>query len=82
LSKLKGNKDFQLANIIGAQFVAGQGSALEGLKRVSKPGCRVYTGKDRISQVLNGFGINIIFTSKGVMTDDMAKRTIRKSEGA
>jgi len=31
---------------------------------------------------LNGFGINIIFTSKGVMTDDMAKRTIRKSEGA
>ena len=50
------------------------GPVLEGLKRVSKPGRRVYTGKDRIPQVLNGFGINIISTSKGVMTDRQARK--------
>ena len=47
---------------------------LEGLKRVSKPGRRVYTGKDRIPEVLNGFGINIISTSKGVITDRQARK--------
>jgi small subunit ribosomal protein S8 len=45
-----------------------------GLKRISKPGCRSYTRNDRIPQVLNGFGINILSTSKGVMTDREAKK--------
>ena len=48
---------------------------LGGLKRVSKPGCRVYTKSDRIPQVLNGYGINILSTSKGVMTDAQARKT-------
>ncbi len=50
-------------------------SILVGLKRVSKPGCRVYTKSDRIPQVLNGYGINILSTSKGVMTDAQARKT-------
>ena len=45
-----------------------------GLKRVSKPGCRVYTRGDRIPQVLDGYGINILTTSKGVMTDRQARK--------
>jgi len=45
-----------------------------GLKRVSKPGCRIYTKSDRIPQVLNGYGINILSTSKGIMTDRQARK--------
>ena len=45
-----------------------------GLKRVSKPSCRVYSGSDSIPRVLNGFGINILSTSKGVMTDKQARK--------
>ena len=42
---------------------------ITGLKRISKPGLRVYTRKDNIPKVLNGLGIAIISTSKGIMTD-------------
>jgi len=42
--------------------------AITGLERVSKPGRRIYRGKDEIPDVLNGLGITIISTSKGVMT--------------
>lgn len=49
-------------------------SIIDGLSRISKPGCRVYTGKDNIPNVLNGFGINILSTSKGVMTDREARK--------
>jgi small subunit ribosomal protein S8 len=48
---------------------------LGGIKRVSKPGCRVYTKGDRIPSVLNGYGINILSTSKGVMTDRQARKS-------
>ena len=40
-----------------------------GLKRISKGSCRVYAGYDEIPKVLNGYGINIVSTSKGLMTD-------------
>jgi len=46
---------------------------IEGLKRISKPGCRVYSPSDRIPKVLNGYGINILSTSKGVITDKQAR---------
>ncbi|HDZ90827.1 MAG: 30S ribosomal protein S8 [Deltaproteobacteria bacterium] len=49
-------------------------SIIEGIKRVSKPGCRVYAGKDEIPKVLNGYGINILSTSKGLMTDNEARK--------
>lgn len=48
---------------------------IEGIKRVSKPGCRVYAGNDEIPKVLNGYGINILSTSKGLMTDNEARKT-------
>jgi small subunit ribosomal protein S8 len=47
---------------------------IDGLKRVSKPGCRIYAKSDQIPKVLNGFGINILSTSKGVITDGQAKK--------
>jgi len=47
---------------------------ISGLKRVSKPGGRVYVPKDRIPRVLNGLGIAILSTSKGVLTDREARR--------
>ena len=47
---------------------------IEGIKRVSKPGCRVYAGSDEVPKVLNGYGINILSTSKGLMTDNEAKK--------
>ena len=46
---------------------------IKGLKRISKPGLRVYANKDEIPKVLGGLGIAIISTSKGVMTDKMAR---------
>ncbi len=52
----------------------GRQHIIHEIKRVSKPGCRVYVGKDEIPQVKNGYGIAILSTSKGVM-DDVAART-------
>ena len=49
-------------------------SVIDGLKRVSKPGCRIYTNRDKIPQVLNGFGINLLSTPKGIMTDKEARK--------
>jgi small subunit ribosomal protein S8 len=48
-------------------------SAITGLQRVSRPGLRVYTPADQIPRVLNGLGIAIISTSKGVLTDRQAR---------
>lgn len=46
---------------------------IDGLKRISKPGLRVYASKDELPQVLNGLGIALISTSKGIMTDKAAR---------
>ena len=45
-----------------------------GIKRVSKPSVRVYKGYDGIPKVLNGYGVNIVSTSKGIMTDVQARK--------
>ena len=47
---------------------------ITGLKRISKPGLRVYAGADELPTVLNGLGIAIISTSKGIMTDKEARK--------
>ena len=47
---------------------------IDGLKRISKPGLRVYAGKDELPQVLNGLGIALISTSKGIKTDNEARQ--------
>ena len=47
---------------------------IAGLKRISKPGLRIYAAKDELPQVLNGLGIAIISTSQGLMTDRAARQ--------
>jgi small subunit ribosomal protein S8 len=49
-------------------------AAISGLKRISRPGRRVYVGHKDIPKVLNGLGISILSTSKGMMTDRLAKQ--------
>jgi len=49
-------------------------SAIDGIRRVSTPGRRVYVRHDRISRVVSGMGISILSTSRGVMTDREARR--------
>ena len=51
----------------------GKEKAITGLRRVSKPGLRVYAGAEELPRVLRGLGIAIISTSKGVMTDKKAR---------
>lgn len=46
---------------------------ISGIKRISKPGLRVYAGKDNMPKVLNGLGIAIISTNKGIITDKEAR---------
>ncbi len=52
----------------------GNNKVITGLKRVSKPGLRVYVGAEEIPQVLGGLGVAIISTSKGIMTGKAAKK--------
>ena len=47
---------------------------ISGLKRISKPGLRIYVAKDELPQVLNGLGIALISTSKGIKTDKNARK--------
>lgn len=46
---------------------------ISGIKRISKPGLRIYAAKDELPKVLNGLGIALISTSKGIMTDKQAR---------
>lgn len=49
-------------------------SAISHISRISRPGCRVYVGRNEITRVLGGLGINILTTPKGVMTGRQARR--------
>ena len=55
------------------KYVQGKESVIKGLKRISKPGLRVYARSSEIPKVLGGLGIAVISTSKGVMTDKEAR---------
>jgi small subunit ribosomal protein S8 len=56
------------------KYYAGR-PVIERLERVSRPGLRIYKGRDHLPQVLNGLGVAIVTTSKGVMTDRRARQT-------
>ncbi len=58
---------------IALKYNAGKQKVISGLRRVSKPGLRVYAGADELPKVLKGLGIAIISTSKGIMTDKKAR---------
>ncbi|MDI9613403.1 MAG: 30S ribosomal protein S8 [Acidobacteriota bacterium] len=55
------------------RYVAGRSPVITTLERVSRPGCRVYSGKGEIPEVLGGMGICIVSTSQGVLTGKQAR---------
>ena len=58
---------------ITLKYNGGKEKVITGLRRVSKPGLRVYAGADELPRVLKGLGVAIISTSKGIMTDKKAR---------
>jgi small subunit ribosomal protein S8 len=59
---------------IGLKYYAGR-PVIDKIERVSRPGLRIYKGRDDLPKVMNGLGVAIISTSKGVMTDRKARAT-------
>ena len=59
---------------ITLKYLPGKEKAITGLRRVSKPGLRVYAGADELPRVLRGLGVAIISTSRGIMTDKQARK--------
>ncbi|PKL00200.1 MAG: 30S ribosomal protein S8 [Tenericutes bacterium HGW-Tenericutes-1] len=73
--------DFTVANTgiqgtikVTLKYLANSERALRGLKRISKPGLRVYAKTDEMPRVLNGLGIAVVSTSQGIMTDREARK--------
>lgn len=58
---------------IALKYTENNESVITGLKRISKPGCRIYSKNDAVPKVLDGLGIAIVSTSKGVMTGKSCK---------
>ena len=65
--------DAQGTIVLTLKYTAKKERVITGLKRISKPGLRVYAKNDEVPKVLNGLGIAIISTSKGLLTDKDAK---------
>ena len=59
--------------VVTLKYSEGNKSVISGLKRVSKPGLRHYSGAEKMPKVLGGLGTAIVSTSKGIMTDKQAK---------
>ena len=59
---------------ISLKYGADKGKVISGIKRISKPGLRVYSQKDQLPRVLGGLGIAVISTSQGLMTDKAARK--------
>ncbi|AGR41600.1 30S ribosomal protein S8 [Spiroplasma taiwanense] len=72
IDDFKVSTDFKKDIIISLKY-KGKIRVIKGLKRISKPGLRVYSNSHELPQVLNGLGIAIISTSNGIMTDKEAR---------
>ena len=59
---------------ITLKYGQGKSKVIRGIRRVSKPGLRIYSGCEDMPKVMNGLGIAIVSTSKGIMTDKRARR--------
>lgn len=68
------SKNYQGVIKIFLRYDAGIGATIRGLTRISKPGRRVYVGRDEIPRVCNGLGIAILTTPAGVLTDAQARQ--------
>ena len=66
--------DVQATLTIGLKYGPRKERVITGIRRISKPGLRVYAKKDEMPRVLGGLGIAVVSTSKGVMTDKQAKK--------
>ena len=71
--KIKKN-DVQNIIVLSLKYTEKKERVITGLKRISKPGLRVYVKADEVPKVLNGLGIAILSTSKGIMTDKAARK--------
>lgn len=60
--------------VIELKYASNNQKVVSGLKKISKPGLRVYAPADKLPKVLNGLGIAIISTSRGIMTDEKARK--------
>ena len=60
--------------VIDLKYDENNQPAIEGLKRMSKPGQRLYVGKEELPRVRSGLGVAIVTTSRGVMTDSQARK--------
>jgi len=69
--KMNEKKPFSTLTVL-LKYTANREPAIRSLRRVSRPGCRVYTSKDKIPRVLGGLGVVILSTSNGVMTGKKA----------
>ena len=65
----KGHKNF----VVTLKYDENGESIIQGIKRISKPGLRVYAQKDKLPQVISGLGIAIVSTNKGILTDKEAR---------
>ena len=74
ISDVKTKKGEGLDMLVLNLKYAGKERVITGLKRISKPGLRVYAKAEEMPRVLNGLGIAIVSTSKGVMTDKEARK--------
>ena len=70
-TKTENNKSVTTVTL---KYTEGNERVIKGLKRISKPGLRVYASHEELPKVLNGLGIAVISTSKGVMTDKEARK--------
>ena len=75
INDLKVEENDGKANIIiDLKYSDNRHSVISGLKRISKPGLRIYAGVEDLPKVLNGLGIAIVSTNKGLMTDEQARQ--------
>ena len=58
---------------IGIRYDDAGRALIDGIQRVSKPGCRVYVGKDRVPKVRHGLGLAVLSTSRGIVSDAQAR---------
>ncbi len=72
--KVEGEKAAEKKIVVALKYGPNKEKVISGIKRISKPGLRVYAKSDALPRVLNGLGIAIISTSNGVMTDKEARK--------
>ena len=67
----EGNKNFVRIHL---KYIKGKESAIQGIRRVSKPGLRRYSGSEELPKVQGGLGVSIVSTSRGILTDREARK--------